>query len=138
MLETEVLADRGHPLLAVFSPQLLRDAPAISQQLRREGHAQLVVYVTQQIEQFRQQGEEFAMHHLGSDEELDKVRRGLWSTVPLEERLEGVTPEQLLERLTPEQFVEGLRPEQRERLLALLQQEQEKKRKPKRGKKGSS
>lgn len=127
LLETELLAGREHPLLTVFSPQLLRDAPSISQQLRQEGHAPLVTYVVQQIEQFRQRGEEFAMQHLGADEELDKVLRGILSRLPLKERLEGSTPEQLVEVLSPEE---------REQMLALLLKEQRKKRQPKRGKKG--
>src|SRR3989442_5553779 len=53
---------RSHPLLTVFSPQLLRDPPSVSRQLRQEGHAQLVVYVAQQIEQFRRQGERSEEH----------------------------------------------------------------------------
>lgn len=125
VLETEVLAGREHPLLTVFSPRLLYDVDVVSQQLCQEGYGQLVAYVTQQVEQFRLEGGAFAMQHIGTDDELERVWKGLLRNVPVEERLEGMTLEQ---RLT------GLTPEQRAELLALLQQEQKKPRKPKRGK----
>jgi hypothetical protein len=136
VLETEVLARGNHPLMAVFSPRLLDEPSAVSQELRREGCEQLVVYVTQQIQQFRVQGETFAMQHLESTSEMERIYDAfaaslteeeiakLLARLPLEKRLEGISPEERLE---------GLSPEERERLLELLQQEVKKR--PRRGKK---
>jgi 5,10-methylene-tetrahydrofolate dehydrogenase/methenyl tetrahydrofolate cyclohydrolase len=150
--------------MAVFSPRLLDEPNTVSQELRRKGCEQLVVYVTQQIQQFRLQGETFAMQHLESTSDMERIYNALFSSLteeeiakllaklPLkkrlegvsreqlvetlspEERLEGLSPEERLEGLSPEERLEGLSPEERERLIELLQQEAKKK--PKRRKKG--
>jgi hypothetical protein len=121
VLETEVLAGVDHPLLSVFSPQALRSGTPTYQQLIQAGYAELVVYVAQQIRQFRQQGEEFIMQHLGSKEEIAQAWRNLLAQLSPEERLEGLTVEQRLQGLAPEQRLQGLTPEELERLRALLQ-----------------
>jgi hypothetical protein len=88
--------------------------------------------MAQQIEQFRRLGKEFAMQHLGSEDEMHQVMRDLLASLPIEQRLEGVSPEQLRQALPPEERVKGLSPEQvlealspeaRERFKELLQQQ---------------
>jgi hypothetical protein len=112
VLETEVLAGTNHPLLSVFSPQSLRSDAMTYRQLLQAGYAELVVYVAQQIQQFRQRGEEFIMQHLDSKEEIAQAWRNLLAQLSPEERLEGLTVEERLQ---------GLAPEELERLRALLQ-----------------
>jgi hypothetical protein len=73
----------------------------------------VVVYLAQQVTQFRLRGKEFAMQHLGTEDELTKVLHDLLPILSPEERLEGLSPEERLR---------GLTPAERERLRLLLQQ----------------
>jgi hypothetical protein len=129
VLETEELAGLSHPLLTLFSPTFLRDGVATYDALHRAGYTTLVVYLAQQIHQFRLLGKEFAMQHLGS-EEMRRVLRDILATLPPDERLEVLSPEERLRGLTPEERLKGLSPEERlqglsaeelERLRRLLQ-----------------
>jgi hypothetical protein len=94
-----------------------------------------VVYLAQQIQQFRLKGEEFAMQHLGSETEMrqalrevvasilreggltDPERRDLLASLPAEERLRGLPAEERLRGLPAEERLRGLSPE--EQLAAL-------------------
>ncbi len=132
LLETEKLAGQSHPLLTLFSPQFLHEARQTYVQLRQVGYTDLVVYLAQQVQQFQLQGEAFAMQHLGAEDEMKQLVQEVWlalseqdrqawlETVPLERRLQGLTPEWLLQTLTPQRFLEGLSPEQVEELRKLL------------------
>lgn len=149
VLETQILQGVQHPLLTVLSPQLLADVESVSRQLRAAGYAQLLVYMTQQIQQFQLQGETFAMQHLAADDEMKEMWRNIarnltpedrllmFKGLTPEERLEGLAPEERLAGLAPEERLEGLTAAEREQLLALLQQQQTapKAQKGKRGKK---
>src|SRR5262245_4712846 len=95
----------------------------------------MVVYLAQQIQQFRQRGKEFAMQHIGSEDEMKEAwdnvlnnltpedRRQVLSTMPVEERLEGLAPEERLRGLAPEDLLRSLPPEELERLRQLLQEQ---------------
>jgi hypothetical protein len=122
VLETEALAGQDHPLLTLISPPFLEHPASTYETLRQSGYTNLVVYIAQQVQQFRLRGEEFAMQHLGADEELRHVLREILATMSPEERLEGMSPGQRLEGLSEEQILKGLTPEQLERLRQLLQQ----------------
>jgi hypothetical protein len=50
--------------------------------LWQNGFGDMLTFVTQQIEPFRLEGERFAMQHIRTDEELEKVWRGLLRSVP--------------------------------------------------------
>jgi hypothetical protein len=113
LLETGGLAGVQHPLLTLFSPQFLRQGPQIYVQLRQAGYGKMVVYMAQQIEQFRRQGAEFAMQHLGAEDEMKQAWREFLATLPPEERLEGLSPEERLGGLSPKVRVKGLSPEER-------------------------
>jgi hypothetical protein len=121
-LETEELAGLEHPLLTLVSPTFLANRVGTYEMLRQAGHTELVVYLAQQIHLFRLLGKEFAMQHLGAEDELKQVMRDIWATMspeerlevfPLEKRLEGLSPEERLEGLSPEERLEGLSPEER-------------------------
>jgi hypothetical protein len=64
----------------------------------------VVVYLAQQVQQFRQRGEEFAMQHLGTEDELKHVLREIVATMSPQERLEGLSAEDVLQGLTPQQL----------------------------------
>jgi hypothetical protein len=113
ILETEVLAGLNHPLLTLVSPAFLKEGLATYQLLRQGGYTELVVYLSQQVRQFRLRGEEFAMQHLGADEELKQVWRAMLADMTPEERLEGLSPKEVLE---------GLTAAKREQLRQLLEQ----------------
>jgi hypothetical protein len=132
VLETEELAGLEHPLLTLVSPQFLRDHVATYDTLHQGGYTELVVYLAQQISQFRFRGKEFAMQHLGAEDELKQVMRGLWAVMSPEERQEVLSktardllatlpPKERLEGLSPEELLRSLSPEALERLRQLLQ-----------------
>jgi hypothetical protein len=122
VLETEVLSGLNHPLLTLFSPQMLGNRVETYEQMHQAGYTEMVVYLSQQISQFSLRGQEFAMQHLGAEDEMQHVWDRILATVPPEKRLEGLSPEERLRGLPPEELLRGLSPEQRERLRQLLQQ----------------
>jgi hypothetical protein len=124
ILETEALAGVNHPLLTLFSPTFLAKPVSAYELLRRGGYTNLVVYLTQQIQQFRLHGEEFAMQHLGVEDELKHVLQQILATMSPRERLDGLSPEERLDGLSEEERLKGLTPEQLEHLRQLLQQTQ--------------
>lgn len=133
LLETAALADVGHPLLALFSPRFLAEGVRTYTELRAVGYARLVNYLAQQVQQFRLRGEEFAMQHQGTEDEMALVWRDLLNSLTLEERLSGLTleerlsglpPEEILRRLPPEERLRGLPPEERLRGLSPEEREQ--------------
>lgn len=144
VLETGALAGVEHPLLTLFSPQFLSQGPRTYNQLQQGGYTEMVVYFAQQIRQFERLGEEFAMQHLGTEEEmrqalLDLVAsilregtltgpelRDLVATLPPKKLLAAVPPEQYLAALTPEQRLAGLTPEELEQVRQLLQTRKDK------------
>jgi hypothetical protein len=97
LLETAVLAGQDHPVLSLLSPRFLRQGTQTYEELRQAGYTELVVYMAQQIQQFQRLGKEFAMQHLGSDTEMAQAMRELLASMPPEQRLEGLSPEQLLQ-----------------------------------------
>ncbi len=121
VLETEALAGPSHPLLTLFSPKFLEDRVAVYDILSQGGYTNLVVYLAQQVHQFRLQGKEFAMQHLGANEEFRKVMRDLWDVMSPEEREEVWPVRERLKGLSLEERLEGLTPDDLERLRLLLQ-----------------
>jgi hypothetical protein len=134
VLETGELAGPGHPLLTLFSPQFLADRVSTYDALRQGGYTELVVYLAQQIHQFRLLGTEFALQHLGAADQMQQVWDDLLTSLSLEDRLKGLSPEgqqrllaalppenrqRLLAALPPEERLEGLSPEERLEGLSL-------------------
>jgi hypothetical protein len=153
VLETEELAGLDHPLLTLVSPILLKNRSATYDLFLQAGYTNMMVYMHQQIQQFRMSGEEFAMQHLGAEDELKQVLMDLWATMSTEQRLETLTPAEIqrlmatlppekrlvglseeeilahtsikkrLASIPPEEILSGLTPEQLKRLRLLLQQQ---------------
>ena len=113
VLETEALAGLSHPLLTLVSPTFLAHPGSAYNQLRQGGYTELVVYLAQQVHQFRLLGKEFAMQHLGTEDEMEQVLREILATMSRKERLEGLSEEERLEGLSPEKRLEGLSEEER-------------------------
>jgi hypothetical protein len=138
VLETEGLAGRDHPLLTLFSPQLLQDHVGTYDMMRQGGYTEMVVYVAQQILQFRKGGKEFAMQHLGAEDEMVQALKDIYEQLSPEDQrlifppekllkwlspeeiLKAVPPEDLLKAVPPEKRLEGLSPEELERVRRLL------------------
>jgi hypothetical protein len=134
LVETDVMAERGQPILSLVSRVFVNDRRSIIEKLARGGHDALAPYryMVQQVRQFRNE-ENFAMQQVLSenlkqfyDELLTKeleelpVERRLQGISP-EERLRGLSPNELLRALPPE-FVAGLSEEEAARLRELLEQ----------------
>jgi hypothetical protein len=137
VLETEILAGLEHPLLTLFSPQLLRQREQTYMQLQQGGYNTIVKYVVQQIRQFKHLGREFAMQHLGSEEEMQQVlrdaldaliREGGMTVSELYELVPALPQELRFAGMTPEQIIAALTPEKREQLRLLLQSDEDKER----------
>jgi hypothetical protein len=70
-----------------------------------------MVYLGQQIQQFQQKGAQFAMQHLGTEDEMEQALRDLVASLPAEQRLAGLEPQalrDLVASLPPEQRLAGL------------------------------
>ncbi len=134
LVETDVMAERGQPILSLVSRVFLNDRQSIIEKLACAGDEALANYhyMVQQVKQFRNE-EDLAMQETISEnlEQFDKdlvtkmleelpVERRLRGLSP-EERLRGLSPEELLRALPPE-FVAGLSEEEVARLRELLAQ----------------
>jgi hypothetical protein len=120
LVETDVMADRGQPILSLVSRVFLSEHKRIIGQLRHTGHELLLYYMLQQVEQFRNLGEDFAMQHadtkyLGELEE--ELQTAVLEAIPVEKRLRGLPPEDRLRGLPPEDRMRGLSPGDRVRGL---------------------
>ena len=123
LVETDVMAKRGQPVLSLVSRVFLREHERIIERLTRAGHGTLLCYTLQQIEQFRKLGKEFAMQHAGTEymgEVEEELQTAVLETIPVEKRLRGLSPEEILRRFTPEELADGLSKEQAARLRELL------------------
>jgi hypothetical protein len=139
LMETDVMAERGQPVLSLVSRVFLRDGERIIQLLTQTGHLALLHYALQQVQQFRKLGKDFAMQHKDSeylgrvDEEWqtalleaipperfvrrltedpdEELQRSVLEAIPPEKRLRGLPPEERLRGLPPEERLRGLSPE---------------------------
>jgi hypothetical protein len=137
MVETDVMAERGQPVLSLVSRPFLKRPRDIMKRLKDAGQVPLICYALQQVHQFCTLGEEFAMQHADTEclEEVDGDLRtallelfqpenpvftldDLRGVYPLEELLRGLPPEDRLRGLPPEDRLRGLPPEDRLRGLS--------------------
>jgi hypothetical protein len=127
LVETDIMAKLGQPVLSLVSRVLLSDRERIIEQLTRTGHGLLLWYVLQQIEQFRKMGKEFAMQHAGTEymgQLEEELQTAVLETIPVEKRLRGLPPEERLRGLSPEELADGLTEEQAASLRELLEHRQ--------------
>jgi hypothetical protein len=119
--------------LSLVSGTFLRDHERIINELTNSGHASLLHYVLQQVQQFRRLGKDFAMQHTDTeylDEVEEELQAAVLRSIPVEKRLQGLSPEDLLPSIPVEKRLQGLSPEDRvqglspEELAAGLSKEQ--------------
>jgi hypothetical protein len=128
LVETDVMAQRGEPVLSLVSRAFLNDRRSIIEKLAGQGYGALAQYryMVQEVKQFHSE-EDFAMQqaiseHLDQfDEEL--VTRML-EELPVERRLRGLPPEDRVRGLSLEERLAGLTDEQAARLRELLDRKQ--------------
>jgi hypothetical protein len=111
LVETDVMAEQGQPILSLVSRVFLRDRERIIAQLTHTGHVDLLCYMLQQVQQFRKLGEDFAMQHKDSEylgEVEAELRTAVLEAIPAEERLRGLPPEERLRGLPPEERLRGV------------------------------
>ena len=98
LVETDVMAERGQPVLSLVSRVFLNDRGRIIEELERSGHEALLRYMVQQIKQFHSRGEGFAMQHGLSDDlrEMQEVEEDLLTKI-----LEAVPAERRMRRAVP-------------------------------------
>ncbi len=137
LLETDVMAEHGQPILSLVSGVFLNEHRRIIEELGRTGHGRLLHYMLQQVGQFRSLGEDFAMQHKDSEylgELEEELQTAVLESIPVEKRLQGLPPEKRLQGLPPEERLRGLSPEelaaglseeQAARLLELLKRKQD-------------
>ena len=135
LIETDVMAGQGQPIFSLVSRVFLNEHERIIEELRQTGHELLLCYMLQQVAQFRNLGEDFAMQHAGTEYlgEVEDELQAVLDAIPAEnrlrglqpeERLRGLRPEERLRGLTPEEMASGLTEEQAERLRELLDRRQ--------------
>jgi hypothetical protein len=124
IVETDVMAQRGQPILSLVSRDFLNDRESIIERLAAKGEDAMVNYhyMLQQVEQFRAE-EDIAMQQAVTDtlKEFDEsLLDRMIQEVSAERRLRGLPPEEVLRVVPPEERLRGLSPEQ---LLAGLSKE---------------
>ena len=123
LVETDVMAERGQPILSLVSRVFLNDRRSIIEKLARGGHGALANYryMVQQVKQFRSE-EDFAMQQAVS-ENLEQFEEELFAKMvaeaSVEQRLRGLSPEERLQGLSSEELLRALPPEERVRGLSL-------------------
>jgi hypothetical protein len=130
LIETDPVSGAGEPVLTLFSRVFLRDRRRIMEELMDSGSLDVVAFMSQQIQQFKLQGDQFMIQHAGTKvmHALEDDVRAFMEVFPVEDRLRGLSPEERLEGLSPEERIKGLSaedikglsPETLERLRKLL------------------
>ena len=108
LVETDVMAGLGQPILSLVSRVFLREHERIIEALRDSGHAPLLHYMLQQIQQFRTLGEDFAMQHTDSEYLgvlTEELQAAVLQGIPVEKRLEGLSPEERVQGLSAEEVL---------------------------------
>ncbi len=120
VVETDVMAELSRPILSLVSRAFVSEHESIMKRLAAGGEGALAFYhyMVQNMKQFHSE-EEDAMQQAVIDN-LEQFEKELFTKMlketPVEQRLQGLTPEELLQALPPEKLA---------RLRELLQQRKE-------------
>ena len=126
LVETDVMAEFGHPILSLVSRAFLNDRESIIKKLASGGQGPLVHYMVQQITQFGKE-EDVAMQQALSENLAglaDELFTKMLEEAPVERRLRGLSPEELARALSPEELADALSDEQAAQLRELLDRKQ--------------
>jgi hypothetical protein len=116
LVETDVMADRGQPILSLVSRLFLKDRRRIIRELARSHENALLRYMMQFVEQPTSLDEGFIMQGLAEEDRKairEDIVRAILEEAPVEWRLEGVPPEERVRGLPAEERVRGLPAEDR-------------------------
>jgi hypothetical protein len=119
LVETDVMAERGQPVLSLVSRLFLNDRASIMDRWAYGPFGRLVEWMVQQVRQFDPE-EDFAVQQALSEnlEELqEQLLTKMLERTPHERLLRVLSPEELARALPPEERVRGLSPEERVRGL---------------------
>ena len=121
LVETDVMAERGQPVLSLVSRVFLNDRGRIIEELDARAMTPCCATWCNRSNSSDSRGEGFAMQHGLSDDiqEMQEVGEELLTKI-----LEWVPPERRLRGLSPEELVAGLTDEQAARLRELLDRQQ--------------
>jgi hypothetical protein len=128
LVETDVMAERGQPVLSLVSRVFLNDRRSIIEKLAGRGQVALANYryMVQQVRQFRSE-EDFAMQQAVS-ENLEQFEEDLFTKMvaeaTVEQRLRGLSPGERLRGLSPEDLVAALSDERAAQLRELLERKE--------------
>jgi hypothetical protein len=116
LVETDIMAARGEPILSLVSHSFLKEPSRIMETLGQAGESSLLYYMLQQVQQFRHFGKDFAMAHtetayLGEVEE--ELKRAVLQAMPVRDRIRGLPPEEVVPLFRPEDRLRGLNAEER-------------------------
>ena len=112
LVETDVMADRGQPILSLVSRLFLKDRRRIIRQLARSHENALLQYMMQFVELPSSFDEGFIMQGLAEEDRKairEDIVRAILEEAPVEWRLEGLPPEEVFRAFSPEQRDRGLR-----------------------------
>jgi hypothetical protein len=107
VIETDVMAERGQPVLSLVSHTFLTQPKRIMKALKDAGQAPLLYYTLQQVHQFFTLGEDFAMQHTDTEylgELDDELTTAVLELIPPEKRLRGLSPEDRLRGLSDDEL----------------------------------
>lgn len=128
LVETDVMAERGQPILSLVSRVFLNDRRSIIEKLARRGHGALANYryMVQQVRQFRTD-EDFAMQQVLS-ENLKQFEEELFAKMieeaTVEQRLRGLPAEERVRGLSLDERLAGLSDEEAAQLRKLLERKE--------------
>jgi hypothetical protein len=124
LISADEITGPDEPVLSLFSRVFLRDRRGIMQQLQEAGYGDLLSYVLQQIEQFKQVGEQFMIQHKDTevmdDTARDFVELALKIASPAD-RLRGIPADEVLRHISLEDLVAGLSQEELTRLREIIE-----------------
>jgi hypothetical protein len=109
LVETDVMAEQGEPVLSLVSRAFLNDRHSIIERLAGQGYGALAQYrfMVQEVQQFRNE-EDFAMQQALSehlDQFTEELVTKMLEELPAERRLRGLPAEDLLRGLPAEEVL---------------------------------
>ena len=136
LVETDVMAEQGQPVLSLVSRLFLNDPGSIIDKWACGPFGQLVEWMVQQVRQFDPEEDSAVQQALSENlEELQEQlltkmlertpRERLLQVLSPEERLRGLPPEERLRGLSPEQRLAGLSEQEAARMRELLERRKE-------------
>jgi hypothetical protein len=129
LVETDVMAEQGQPLLSLVSRLFLNDRESIIEKLAYGPYGRLVEWMVQQVKQFDPEEDSAVQQLLSKNlEELqEELLTKMLERTPRERLLQALSPEERLRGLSPEQILAGVSEEEAARMRELLERKEQSK-----------